>query len=111
MPTEEEGNRPLENPKYKMIKKLAFVNNFWNKSKWYLVAILFITVLVVYYKKNNLGPINMAVIIIFAIILILIIIIFSDNNGVVGNSLSRVVSPMPPHLGLDGISKEIRFVN
>ena len=29
----------------------------------------------------------------------------------VGNAVPFAVDPLPPHLGLDGISNEIRFVN
>lgn len=95
---------------YSSLKNLGRLNDFWEKSKWYLVLLLFIVVLVVYYKKNF-GAINMAVAIILVFVFILVIIIFNDNKGTMGNSVSFAAHPLPPHLGLDGISNEIRFVN
>ncbi len=97
--------------KFKSNSFITSVWIFWNKACWYLVAILFAVVFMVYYKKDTLGAVNVSVVIALAFLFILVIIIFKDNKGVVGNSLVFAVDPMPPHLGLNGVSNEIRFVN
>jgi len=96
---------------YTSMNNLAKVNNFWEKSKWYLVGLLFFVVLIAYYKGKNMGTINMAVIIILVFLFVIILIVFNDRRGLVGNAVPFAVNPLPPHLGLDGISNEIRFVN
>jgi hypothetical protein len=83
---------------------------FWQKSKWYLALIFIITISAVYYQKN-IGKLTFAVALLLAFIFIIVCIVFNDNQGLVGNAVPFAVDPLPPHLGLDGISNEIRFVN
>lgn len=83
---------------------------FWQNTKWYLALIFIITIMIVYYQKN-IGKLTFAVGILFAFIFIIVCFVFNDNQGLVGNSVPFAANPLPPHLGLDGISNEIRFIN
>jgi len=99
------------NYNYTSMNNLAKLNSFWMKSKWYLVGLLFFLVLIIYYNKQKMGTINMAAIILIVFLFIIVIIAFNDNKGVMGNAVPFAVNPLPPHLGLDGVSNKIRFVN
>lgn len=65
----------------------------------------------IYYNKEKLGSVSMAVVLVMAFLFIIIVFAFNDSKGQYANSLPYSTSPMPPHLGLDGVSNEIRFVN
>ena len=89
---------------------LDFVWVFWQKSKWYLALIFLILIAASYYYKT-IGKFTFGVGLLLSFLFIIVCIVFNDNQGLVGNSVPFAVNPLPPHLGLDGISNEIRFVN
>lgn len=93
------------------IGNLGAINRFWQRTKWYWIAILFFLVFLVYYNKQKFGNVSMGVILVLAFLFILIIIVFNENKGIIGNSVAFAVDPLPPHLGLDGVSNQVRFVN
>ncbi len=97
--------------KYKSLGFLEKINNFWNKVKWYLVILLLLVVLMIYYNKEKLGSVSMAVVLVMAFLFIIIVFAFNDSKGPYANSLPFGTYPMPPHLGLNGVSNEVRFVN
>ena len=63
----------------KSIERLSKLWNFWMKTKWYLVGLLFIIMMIIFVKKENFGNMNMVVIIIAVILAFLVLIIFNDN--------------------------------
>ena len=63
----------------KSIERLSKLWNFWMKTKWYLVGLLFIIMMIIFVKKDNFGNMNMVVIIIAVILAFLVLIIFNDN--------------------------------
>jgi cell division protein FtsW (lipid II flippase) len=63
----------------KSIERLSKLWNFWMKTKWYLVGLLFIIMMIIFVKKDNFGNINMVVIIIAVILAFLVLIIFNDK--------------------------------
>jgi len=69
----------------KSIERLSKLWNFWTKTKWYLVGLLFVVMLVVFIKKDSFGDINMAIIIVIVIIAFIIILIFNDGNTIFDN--------------------------
>ena len=93
------------------VSVLGKIHEFWLASKWYLVGILLMIVFIVYYNKRSLGNVNMAVVIVLAILFMLVIMISGDNKGAWANSVPFAVHPLPPHLGLDGVSNDIRYAN
>jgi len=64
---------------YKSIERLSKLWNFWMKTKWYLVGLLFIIMMIIFVKKDSFGNMNMVVIIIAVILAFLVLIIFNDN--------------------------------
>ncbi len=109
--TEKAKQKYQEFKGYSTIGKLGVINRFWQKAKWYLIGILLFLVFVVYYNKQQFGNVSMGVILVLAFLFILVIIVFNDNKGIIGNSVAFAVDPLPPHLGLDGVSNQVRFVN
>ena len=63
----------------KSIERLSKLWNFWMKTKWYLVGLLFIIMMIIFVKKDNFGNINMVVIIILVILAFLVLLIFNDK--------------------------------
>ena len=63
----------------KSIERLSKLWNFWMKTRWYLVGLLFIIMMIIFVKKDNFGNMNMVVIIIAVILAFLVLIIFNDN--------------------------------
>ena len=96
---------------YSTVGKLGWVNEMWNKTKYYLIGILIFLVLVVYYKKQNMGSVSLGIIMMILFLFVIVVIVFNDNKGVVGNAVPFAINPMPPHLGLDGLSNQYKFVN
>ena len=64
---------------YKSIERLSKLWNFWMKTRWYLVGLLFIIMMIIFVKKDNFGNMNMVVIIIAVILAFLVLIIFNDK--------------------------------
>ena len=60
----------------KSIERLSKLWNFWMKTRWYLVGLLFIIMMIIFVKKDNFGNMNMVIII---IAVILVLIIFNDK--------------------------------
>lgn len=52
----------------KSIERLSKLWNFWMKTRWYLVGLLFIIMMIIFVKKDNFGNMNMVVIIIAVIL-------------------------------------------
>jgi len=93
----------MANGEDKTLSRLTKLWNFWSAIKWYLVIILIFVGIIVFYKKETIGVGNALVYIVFFILFLMVILMFKDKG-----SLSFAVTPLPPHLGLDGISNEIR---
>jgi len=92
------------------IKDLSVLWRFWQNTKWYLVTLLIFVVVLSLYQKN-ISTVNFVVVIVFAILFLMVIMIFNDNQGLMGDSVFFAVNPLPPHLGLDGISNDVRNSN
>lgn len=90
------------------ISRLSKLWKFWMAVRWYFVVILFFIILLLFYKKESIGNLNFAIFIVFFIILLLVIMFFRDSRGVVGDSVPFSVNPLPPHLGLDGVSNNVK---
>lgn len=107
----EEKNKIIDNSssRDKSISRLSKLWKFWMAVRWYFVIILFFAILLAFYQREAIGNINLIVLVVFFILLLLVILFFSDRNGIVGNSVPFAVNPLPPHLGLDGVSNEIKF--
>jgi hypothetical protein len=63
----------------KSIERLSKLWNFWMKTRWYLVGLLFIIMMIIFVKKDNFGNMNMVVIIVAVILAFLVLIMFNDN--------------------------------
>jgi len=100
---EQEKTKIIENP-------LNGVWNFWQSIKWYVLLIFFLVMVAIFYQKN-IGKINLIIIVILFFIFLITVLVFNDNRGTVANALPFSNYPLPPHLGLDGVSNQIRFVN
>jgi len=57
----------------------------------------------VFYNRSQIGTGNVLVFIVFFILFLMVILMFKDKS-----SVSFAVNPLPPHLGLDGVSNEIK---
>ncbi len=90
------------------IAALSKLWNVWSKVKWYLVAILLFVAMMIFYKKDSFSTSGIVIWIVFLILFLIVILIFNDNKGLMGNSVMFAVNPLPPHLGLDGVSNEVR---
>jgi len=93
----------------KSIARLSKLWNFWMAVRWYLVILLMFVGLLVFYKREHIGNTNVVVYIVLFILFLIVVMIFNDNKGVMGDSVPFAVSPLPPHLGLDGVSNEVKF--
>jgi len=91
----------------KSIARLSKLWNFWMAVRWYLLVLLLFVGLLVFYKKEHIGTANLVIYIVLFILFLLVILIFNDNKGLVGNSVPFAVNPLPPHLGLDGVSSDV----
>jgi hypothetical protein len=76
---------------------------FWNEFRWWLILILIFVGAIVFYNRSILGVGNALAYIVFFILFLMVILIFKDTS-----SLSFSINPLPTHLGLDGVSNEIR---
>jgi hypothetical protein len=77
--------------------------NFWIQFRWWLIVILIFAGALVFYKRAQIGVGNALVYIVFFILFLMVILIFKDKS-----SVSFSINPLPPHLGLDGVSNEIK---
>jgi cell division protein FtsW (lipid II flippase) len=93
----------------KSIGNLSKLWKFWQQAKWWLIILLFIVIMMVFYNKEQLGTINVVILIVFIILFLLLVMFFNDNKGVMGNSVQFSLNPLPPHLGLDGVSNEVKY--
>lgn len=93
----------------KSIARLSKLWNFWMAVRWYLVVVLLLVGMLVFYKREHIGTANIVVYIIFFILFLIVLMIFNDSKGVMGDSVPFAVNPLPPHLGLDGVSNEVRY--
>jgi len=93
----------------KSIARLSKLWNFWMAVRWYLVILLMFVGLLVFYKREHIGNTNVVVYIVLFILFLIVVMIFNDNKGVMGDSVPFAVNPLPPHLGLDGVSNEVKF--
>jgi hypothetical protein len=87
----------------KDLKNLTRFWNFWTQFRWYLIVILIFLGAFVFYKRAQIGVGNALVFIVFFILFLMIVLMFKDKS-----SVSFAVNPLPPHLGLDGVSNEIK---
>ena len=84
------------------VRRLSKLWIFWRAVRWYLVVLLIFLGLLVFYKKEEIGMTNIVVYVVFFILFLLVIMFFNDNTGV-----SFATDPLPPHLGLDGVSRDV----
>lgn len=84
------------------VRRLSKLWRFWMAVRWYLVIVLIFLGLLVFYKKEEVGLTNIVVFVVFFILFLLVVMFFNDNTGG-----SFATSPLPPHLGLDGVSREV----
>jgi hypothetical protein len=87
----------------KDLRNLTRFWNFWTQFRWYLIVILIFLGAFVFYKRAQIGVGNALVFIVFFILFLMIVLMFKDKS-----SVSFAVNPLPPHLGLDGVSNEIK---
>jgi hypothetical protein len=87
----------------KDLKNLTRLWNFWTKFRWWLIVILIFLGAFVFYRRAQIGVGNALVFIVFFILFLMVILMFKDKS-----SVSFAVNPLPPHLGLDGVSNEIK---
>jgi cell division protein FtsW (lipid II flippase) len=73
----------------KSIERLSKLWNFWMKTRWYLVGLLFIIMIIIFVKKDNFGNMNMVVVIIAVILAFLVLIIFNDK-WILGNPVNFI---------------------
>jgi|688.fasta_scaffold689364_1 hypothetical protein len=86
-----------------VLRNLTRFWNFWIKFRWWLIVILIFAGAIVFYNRAQIGVGNALVYIVFFILFLMVILIFKDKS-----SLSFSINPLPPHLGLDGVSNEIK---
>jgi hypothetical protein len=87
----------------KDLRNLTRLWNFWTQFRWYLIVILIFLGAFVFYKRAQIGVGNALVFIVFFILFLMVIMMFKDKSTV-----SFAINPLPPHLGLDGVSNEIK---
>ncbi len=87
----------------KVLKDLTRFWNFWTQFRWWLILILIFLLAFVFYRRTTIGVGNALVFIVFFILFLMVILMFKDKSTV-----SFAIDPLPPHLGLDGISNEIK---
>jgi len=87
----------------KTLMRLTRLWNFWTQFRWYLIVILIFIGAFVFYNRSQIGVVNTLVFIVFFILFLMVILMFKDKS-----SVSFAINPLPPHLGLDGISNEIK---
>jgi len=87
----------------KTLKFLTKLWNFWKEFRWWLIVILIFIGAFVIYNRAEIGVVNALVYIVFFILFLMVILMFKDKS-----SVSFAINPLPPHLGLDGVSNEIR---
>jgi len=87
----------------KTLMRLTRLWNFWTQFRWYLIVILIFIGAFVFYNRSQIGVVNTLVFIVFFILFLMVILMFKDKS-----SVSFAVNPLPPHLGLDGVSNEIK---
>ncbi len=87
----------------KTLMRLTKLWNFWTQFRWYLIVILIFIGAFVFYNRSQIGTGNVLVFIVFFILFLMVILMFKDKS-----SVSFAITPLPPHLGLDGVSNEIK---
>jgi hypothetical protein len=87
----------------KVLRDLTRFWNFWIQFRWWLIVILIFVGAIVFYRRAQIGVGNALVYIVFFILFLMVILMFKDKSTV-----SFTIDPLPPHLGLDGISNEIK---
>ena len=87
----------------KDLRNLTRFWNFWTQFRWWLILILIFLGAFVFYKRAQIGVGNALVFIVFFILFLMVILMFKDKS-----SVSFAINPLPPHLGLDGISNGIK---
>ena len=87
----------------KVLKDLTRFWNFWTHFRWWLILLLIFLGAFVFYKRTQIGVGNALVYIVFFILFLMVILMFKDKSTV-----SFSINPLPPHLGLDGISNELK---
>jgi hypothetical protein len=87
----------------KVLRDLTRFWNFWIQFRWWLIVILIFAGALVFYRRAQIGVGNALVYIVFFILFLMVILMFKDKSTV-----SFTIDPLPPHLGLDGISNEIK---
>ena len=86
-----------------VLRDLTRFWNFWIQFRWWLIVILIFAGAIVFYRRAQIGVGNALVYIVFFILFLMVILMFKDKSTV-----SFTIDPLPPHLGLDGISNEIK---
>jgi hypothetical protein len=87
----------------KDLKNLTRLWNFWTQFRWWLILILIFLGAFIFYRRAQIGVGNALVFIVFFILFLMVVLMFKDKS-----SVSFAVNPLPPHLGLDGVSNEIK---
>lgn len=87
----------------KDLRNLTRLWNFWTQFRWWLILILIFLGAFVFYSRAQIGVGNALVFIVFFILFLMVVLMFKDKSTV-----SFAVNPLPPHLGLDGVSNEIK---
>jgi hypothetical protein len=87
----------------KTLTRLTKLWNFWIQFRWWLIVILIFLGAFVFYRRASIGVGNALVFIVFFILFLMVILIFKDKS-----SVSFAINPLPPHLGLDGVSNEFK---
>jgi hypothetical protein len=87
----------------KDLRNLTRLWNFWTQFRWWLILILIFLGAFVFYSRAQIGVGNALVFIVFFILFLMVVLMFKDKS-----SVSFAVNPLPPHLGLDGVSNEIK---
>jgi len=90
------------------VNNLSWVWWFWNTYKWYLIILLLFVLAIAFYQRNPLASTSGVALIVFVILAFLLIMIFNDRNNA---SVYFALDPLPPHLGLDGVSNDVRNSN
>lgn len=84
--------------------RMRFVYNMWFRYRYILLAFL-VSMVLVYMATHTLFSVVSWIFIV--IITLLIYLIFSNTRGVEVDALGDVLYPLPPHLGLNGVSVEV----
>ena len=87
----------------KVLKDLSRFWNFWTQFRWWLILILIFLGAFIFYRRAQIGVGNALVFIVFFILFLMVVLMFKDKS-----SVSFAINPLPTHLGLDGISNEIK---